>query len=62
MLESDFEFECPHCGGAISIRIDKSTEGKQEFIYDCEVCCRPIQIRFEINDDEIVNFTAEFTD
>ena len=59
MIENDCEFLCPHCGEAISIRADTSAGEEQSFIYDCEVCCKPIQIRFEIEGGEIVNFTAE---
>jgi len=62
MIESDFQFSCPHCGEIISIRIDTTGGEEQTFIYDCEVCCRPIQIRLEVQGDEIVNFTAEPTD
>lgn len=33
--------QCPYCGETISILIDGSVE-QQEYIEDCEVCCRPI--------------------
>ena len=62
MIENDCEFACPHCGEIISIRVDKSAGDEQSFIYDCEVCCRPIQIQFEVQADEIVNFSAEPAD
>ena len=27
--------------------LDRSSEGAQIYIEDCEVCCRPIQIQFD---------------
>ncbi|MCP3852357.1 MAG: CPXCG motif-containing cysteine-rich protein [Gammaproteobacteria bacterium] len=32
---------CPYCGESINILIDCS-DGEQEYIEDCQVCCRPI--------------------
>jgi hypothetical protein len=34
---------CPYCGEASSIAFDAS-EGGSEFITDCEVCCRPMNV------------------
>ena len=36
-----------------------SSVGGQSYIEDCEVCCRPIQIRYVADDDQIVEFDAE---
>jgi hypothetical protein len=41
---------CPYCGEIISILIDGSVE-TQEYIEDCQVCCRPIDIRVEVSAD-----------
>jgi len=32
---------CPYCGETISVLVDLSEAG-QEYIEDCQVCCRPI--------------------
>jgi transcription elongation factor Elf1 len=32
---------CPYCGEKISVTIEKMDES-QEYIADCQVCCRPI--------------------
>ncbi|MEH6584367.1 MAG: CPXCG motif-containing cysteine-rich protein [Halioglobus sp.] len=34
---------CPYCGEKISLLVDQSI-GDQEYIEDCEVCCRPMVI------------------
>lgn len=57
--EQEMFFECPYCGESISVLVDPSAEG-QEYIEDCEVCCRPIQISFEVGDGgKITDFVTE---
>jgi hypothetical protein len=36
--------DCPYCGEQIECAVDTSA-GPQEYIEDCSVCCRPIEIR-----------------
>lgn len=31
---------------------------RQSYVEDCEVCCRPIQITFTVEDDELAEFSA----
>ena len=38
---AETDIACPYCGEAISVLIDESIEG-QNYIEDCQVCCRPI--------------------
>ena len=35
---------CPHCGESIEIALDAGSGSKQEYVEDCEVCCRPWQV------------------
>ena len=35
--------DCPYCGESIEILIDCSV-AEQEYIEDCAVCCRPINL------------------
>ena len=30
--------------------------GRQTYIEDCEVCCKPIEISFDVEDGELVGF------
>jgi cysteine-rich CPXCG protein len=30
----------------------------QTYIEDCEVCCKPIQVRYAVSDEEITAFEA----
>ncbi len=38
---------CPYCGESIEVLIDYEDTG-QEYIEDCQVCCRPIIFNVEI--------------
>lgn len=40
---SEQSISCPFCGETITILVDASA-GSQEYIEDCQVCCRPMQI------------------
>jgi len=33
----------------------------QNYIEDCEICCRPIEISYEAGDDEVIRFEANST-
>jgi hypothetical protein len=41
---------CPYCGETISILVDDSLP-EQEYIEDCQVCCRPIVFRVTVGQD-----------
>ncbi len=37
--------------------LDTSVKG-QTYIEDCEVCCRPIEVRYTVKNDEVNSFDA----
>lgn len=41
---------CPYCGESFETQADLSA-GSQQYIEDCAVCCRPIEIALEVGDD-----------
>lgn len=49
--------DCPYCGESIDLLIDQS-ESLQDYIEDCQVCCRPIRIGVAIDLDGNVDLTA----
>ena len=53
-------FTCPHCGEEISVILDLSVS-RQSYVEDCEVCCRPIEIRYAAEDDALIEFSANTT-
>jgi len=43
---------CPYCGEEIQLIIDCSISS-QEYIEDCQVCCRPINVFISIENDTV---------
>jgi transcription elongation factor Elf1 len=50
-------FICPYCFEEISMLVDPSSD-RQEYIEDCEVCCNPIEVKIQVESDEITFFEA----
>jgi hypothetical protein len=44
------EISCPYCGESLDILLDASA-GEQQYIEDCQVCCRPITLNVHLDDD-----------
>lgn len=42
---------CPHCGEAIEIALDAGSGSRQEYVEDCEVCCRPWRVSVHYGSD-----------
>lgn len=51
-------FQCPYCFETISMILDTSVEEQQSYIEDCEVCCQPIQITFDVDGESVIEFSA----
>ena len=54
---TEYFFTCPHCWDKISMLIDTSISG-QNYIEDCEICCRPINIEYVFSGLDLINFNA----
>ena len=50
MLEESRQ-HCPYCAEPITLYVDTSG-GDQQYIEDCEVCCRPINISLQVDGDD----------
>ena len=35
---------CPYCGETVELAIDPGSGAAQEYVEDCEICCRPWQV------------------
>src|SRR3989475_7434094 len=40
-LETEADVTCPHCGETMTITLDPGGGRAQEYVEDCQVCCRP---------------------
>lgn len=55
------EIFCPYCGEGIGILIDCSV-GRQSYLEDCQVCCRPISIRAVVDESGFPRVEASAED
>ena len=51
------DIQCPYCGERIDILVDDSAGG-QRYVEDCQVCCRPITITVDFDEDGDPSVTA----
>ena len=42
LAETSAMLACPYCGSQVELALDPGGEAVQEYIEDCEVCCRPL--------------------
>ncbi|MBI4056822.1 MAG: CPXCG motif-containing cysteine-rich protein [Elusimicrobia bacterium] len=54
LLEGDpVTFQCPYCGEIMDIFLDPELR-KQKVIEDCRVCCNPVELRIDWNEDGLL--------
>ena len=41
---------CPYCGETMDILVDLSA-GRQGYVEDCQICCRPIDLQISIDSE-----------
>jgi hypothetical protein len=56
-MEESVAIACPFCGQDNEIVVD-TTLGPARFTTDCEVCCRPFEVRAECAPGEILALEA----
>ncbi len=45
------EVSCPYCGETVEIALDPGSGPVQEYVEDCQVCCRPWTVRVAFDDE-----------
>jgi hypothetical protein len=55
------ELSCPYCGETIEVAVDRGGGAVQQYIEDCQVCCRPMRlmVRFGRDGSASVDASAE---
>ena len=49
-LGSFIEVACPYCGESYGTPVDL-TAGSFSYVEDCQICCQPIELGIEVDDD-----------
>ena len=58
-VSEDRFFPCPFCGEENCVTLNYSDGLEQQFVIDCEVCCKPIRINLELTLEGVAIFTAD---
>lgn len=58
-LVTEGEVSCPFCGVGVEIRLDPSGGAAQEYVEDCEVCCRPWRVIVRFDEDGSAEIAVE---
>jgi Cysteine-rich CPXCG len=45
VFDTEAEVDCPYCGERVVIGLDPDGGTTQEYVEDCQVCCRPWRVR-----------------
>ena len=56
-MPESFHAACPYCGETITLVVDDSA-GDQQYIEDCHVCCKPIEVRVSVDEYGTVDVAA----
>ncbi len=43
---------CPYCGESFDTLVDASA-GDADYVEDCQVCCRPIEVHLRVEGDAV---------
>jgi hypothetical protein len=49
---------CPYCGETVEIILDPGGGDYQEYVEDCQVCCRPWQVTVQFSGDGSAEVTV----
>ena len=50
---------CPYCGADNEIALDPGSGAEQEYVEDCQVCCRPWRVTVRYADDGAASVFTE---
>jgi hypothetical protein len=50
---------CPYCGELSEIALDPGSGARQEYVEDCQVCCRPWRVEVRYDSSGAAQVTVE---
>lgn len=53
----EIHIQCPYCLEAITVLLDTGVFEHTTLVEDCEVCCRPIEISYMVENGAISTFS-----
>lgn len=61
-FQTEAEVTCPYCGETVQITIDPDGGEEQEYVQDCEVCCRPWTLHVTYDEEGAADVSADGAD
>ena len=58
-IDEVYKAVCPHCLEENELAVDLGGGAHQAYVEDCGVCCRPWQVRVEVDDEGAVHLDLE---
>jgi hypothetical protein len=58
-IATEADVTCPYCGENVTIALDPDGGLAQEYIEDCQVCCRPWRVHVSYDDEGAVEVSVE---
>ncbi len=49
---------CPYCGEMVEVDVEPLGVPEERFVQDCDVCCRPCEVRVVREEDDVQVFLA----
>jgi hypothetical protein len=59
VLDTEAEVACPYCGEQVVIGLDPGGGTTQEYVEDCQVCCRPWRVRLRYDETGAAEVSVE---
>jgi hypothetical protein len=59
---STYPVTCPTCFEEFEVPLPHASETPAEVDYDCEVCCRPMVVVYEVDDEEVCAYARGIHD
>jgi hypothetical protein len=53
---------CPYCGESVEITLDPGSGANQQYIEDCQVCCRPWVVSVSYDEDGTAHVFVDASD
>ncbi len=58
----EMNIQCPYCLQAITVLVDTGVYEYTTLVDDCEVCCRPIEISYSVDDGRVSSLSYNAID
>jgi hypothetical protein len=62
LFQTEADVTCPYCGEGVQITLDPDGGEEQEYVQDCEVCCRPWRVHVAYDDEGAADVSVDTTE